>query len=79
MRVTAHLVVSKGYGRAIIASQSIDEVLTHCEDHNQEHYGESYLSKPKQRAVVTVEFEVPDSVFERPPTQVVDATVIDEK
>ncbi|HEY9481283.1 MAG TPA: hypothetical protein VIR98_03590 [Candidatus Paceibacterota bacterium] len=78
MKVTAHLVVSKGYSRAIIASQWINEVLTHCEEHNQAHHGEEYLSQPKDRAVVTVEFEVPDSVFDRPPTPVLPATAVKE-
>lgn len=76
MKVVAHLVVAKGHGTAITASQWPDEVLIHCEEHNREHYGEGYLSSPKDRAVVTVEFEVPDSVFERSPIQVVKATTI---
>ncbi len=77
MKVTAHIEVSKGYNKAIAASQWIDELLKQSEEHNQEHYGEGYLSQPKDRAVVTVEFEVPDSVFERPPTSVVTAKVIE--
>lgn len=78
MKVIAHLVVSKDYGKVISASRWIDEALIHCEEHNMEHHGEEYLSKPKDRAVVSVEFEVPDSVFERLPVPVLPATVVKE-
>ena len=67
MKVTGHLVVSKGYSRVITASQWIDEMRKHCEEYNEEYLGEGYRSKPKERAVVTVEFEVPDSVFDPDP------------
>jgi len=75
MKVTAHLVVSKGYGRAIMASQWIDECLQHCEEHNAEHCGEGYLSEPKDRATITVSFDVPDSVFEREPVPMIEGAL----
>lgn len=80
MKVKAHLVVSKGYHLAITASQWVDEVLEHCEEYNKEHHGEGYLTKPKERAVVTVEFEVPDNVFNPlPPPPVIQGKVVDKK
>lgn len=77
MKVTAHLVVSKGYSRAIIASQSINEVVTHCEEYNEEHWGENYRTKDRERAVITVEFEVPDEIFKRQPIVEVPGKVIE--
>lgn len=65
MKVTAHLVVSNRYSRAVMASQWINECLKHCEEYNEEYYGEGYLSEPRERATVTVVFDVPDMVFER--------------
>jgi len=67
MKVKAHLVVSKGYGLAITASQWLDQLRIETEKHNRDYHGEDYLSHPKDRAVVTVEFEVPDDVFNPPP------------
>lgn len=63
MKVIAHLVVSKGYALAITASQWIDELREHCDEHNEEEHGEGWRSCEQDRAVVSVEFEVPDSVF----------------
>ena len=65
MKVVAHVVVARGYGIAIKASQWIDELQQHCEDSNREAYGDGYLSEDRERAVVTVTFEVPDHVFKR--------------
>jgi hypothetical protein len=65
MKVKAHLVVSKGYGSAIVCSQWIGEMHEHCEVFNREHFGPEYLSRDRERAVVTVEFEVPDNIFHR--------------
>jgi len=76
MKVKAYVMVSKGYGLAISASQWPSEMENSCEEHNREHFGEEYLSRQKERAVVTVEFEVPDSVFERPPRPEVKGNMI---
>ena len=65
MKVTGHLVVSKGYSRVITASQWLNEVLESCREYNEEYYGSDYHLKPKDRAVITVEFEVPDSLLIR--------------
>jgi hypothetical protein len=76
MKVTAHIMVSKGHGLGISASQWPYELENSCEEHNREHYGEEYLSKPRDQAVVTVEFEVPDSVFERQERPVVEGMTV---
>lgn len=76
MQFTAHLLIAKGYRRAIEASQWIDELLVKCEEINAEHFGDDYLSQGKYNAVVTVTFEVPDSVFERPPIPVIEANIV---
>ncbi len=75
MKVKANLVISKGYSTAIIASQWIGECLKHCEEYNEEYYGEQYRSQPRERATVTVIFDVPDSVFEREPIPELQATL----
>jgi len=78
MKVKAHLVVAKGYERAITASQWVDEVLDHCDEHNKENGGENWRHERLDRTVVTVEFEVPDSVFDPPdPPIVLQGTVSD--
>ncbi|MFZ3054773.1 MAG: hypothetical protein WA091_02230 [Minisyncoccales bacterium] len=71
MKVKAHLIVSKGYGLALAASQWIDQLRNDCEEHNRDYHGDDYLSQPKDRAVVTVEFEVPDNVFNPPPAPLI--------
>ncbi len=76
MKITAYLVIQKNYGIAISASQDPDEILVGCEEYNQEYHGDDYLSQPRDRTVVTVEFDVPDSVFERPTTPVFPAKII---
>ena len=76
MKVKAHIVIEKGYIVGIRASQWKDEMLVHTEEYNEEYHGETYLSKPRQRAVVTIEFEVPDSVFEREPAMVIQGEVV---
>ena len=65
MKVVAHVVVAKGYSIAIKASQWVDELQQHCEECNQEAFGDRYLSEDRERAVVTVTFEVPEHVFKR--------------
>lgn len=68
MRVKAYLVVQRGYGTAIFASQWPDRLAIECEEYNQAMHGEStYLSCDKERAVVTVTFDLPVDVFKRPP------------
>lgn len=76
MKVKAHVMVSKGHGLAIDASQWPSELENSCEEYNREYLGEEYLSQPKDRAVVTVEFEVADSVFERPPRPEVEGKMV---
>jgi hypothetical protein len=71
MKYKAYVMVGRDYNLAISASQWRDELLENAEEHNRETYGESYLSKPRDRTVIVVEFEVPDSVFEREPLPVV--------
>ena len=65
MKVKAHLVVQKEYGLAISASQWIEEVQKQAEEYNQQYLEEDYLCKDRKRAVITVEFDVPDSIFLR--------------
>ena len=76
MKVTAHLLIAKGSVWALSASQWIDEVLFAAEEHNREYYGEDFLSNPRDRAVVTIIFEVPDEVFERKPITELNAEVV---
>jgi len=77
MKVTAHIQVSKGYGRGIQCSQWIDELLESSEEYNQEHHSDGWLSKDRDRAVVTVTFEVPDSVFKRDPIAKLEGQILE--
>lgn len=75
MKVRAHLMVAKGYALAIMASQWPEGLEQRCEEHNQQRYApgdddepghdSNYLAYDRDRTVVTVEFELPDSVFRR--------------
>ena len=77
MKVTAHLLIAKGYSRAISASQWINEVLVAAEEYNKDYYGEEeFLSNPMVKAAVTITFEVPDEVFERKPITELNAEVV---
>lgn len=75
MKVKAHLVVSKGYGSAIVCSQWIGEMHDHCETFNREYFGPEYLSRDRERTVVTVEFDVPDYVFQREPAPQIEGKI----
>ena len=77
-KIKAHLVISDGYGTAIIASQWISELQEHCDEHNAESLGDGWRSSRRRRAVVTVEFEVDDDVFNPEPIPVVAAAVTQE-
>lgn len=77
MKVTAHILVGKDYSRGIDCSQCLDSILGASEEHNEDHYGEGYLSQDKQYAVVTVEFEVSDLVFKRSPVPMSQGAVIE--
>lgn len=66
MRVKAYVVVHRGYGTAIFAGQWPDRLDVECEEYNRAIYGEfDYLSRDKERAVVTVTFDLPVDVFKR--------------
>jgi hypothetical protein len=68
MRVKAYVVVHRGYGIAISAGQWPDHLEFECEEYNRSIHGESlYLGRDKERAVVTVTFDLPPDVFKRPP------------
>ena len=81
MKVVAHIQVQKGYGIAIRASQSPATLMEQSEEYNREEYENedgtfsSYLEHDRERAVVTVEVEVPDSVFKREPRGVLQGTL----
>lgn len=85
MKVTAHVLVHKGYGIAIEASQWRDTLEQKSEEYNQGRFAPgfiddtehdaTYLGHDKVAAVVTVEFEVPDDVFVRQPTTIVAGTI----
>lgn len=80
MKVTAYLVVSRGYKLVISASQWIDELLENCDEHNREYHGEGWRQEVRDRAVVTVEFELPDSVFDpSPPPPTIQGTLLKKK
>lgn len=86
MKVKGHIMVMKGYGTAIMASQWRDELAQRCEERNQEHYApgdddepehdSTYLAHYRSCAVVTVEFDVPDDVFKRQPLPEVQGVVL---
>lgn len=81
--------VAKGYWLGIMASQWKSELEQKCEEHNQQHHApgyddspehsDNYLNYDRDRAVVTVEFEVPDEVFKRQPTVQVAGVVVKEE
>ena len=73
MKVVAHIQVQKGYGIAIRASQSPATLMEQSEEYNRTF--SSYLEHDRERAVVTVEAEVPDSVFKREPRVVLQGTL----
>ncbi len=80
MKVTTHIVVQRGYARGITASQDIGELIEQCDDYNRDQCGENWQQELRERAIVSVEFEVPDSVFQPPPPPVVlQGTVNGEK
>ena len=86
MKVVAHVMVSKGYGVALAASQWRHDLELRCEAYNQQSYAagddeepersSAYLAHDRSRVVVTVEFEVPDSAFKREPPATVPGTVL---
>lgn len=87
--VIAHVVVMKGYGVAIAADQRRHELEERCEDYNKQQYcsndpeeiegtSSAYLAHDRIRAVVTVKFAVPDSVFKRPSVLEVSGKVIND-
>lgn len=60
----------------LINKALLDAFPGNNEKHNhKEYYGEGYLSRPKNRATVTVTFEVPDSVFERTPVPIIEGVI----
>jgi hypothetical protein len=66
MRVNAYVVVLRSYSTAISASQWPDRLEFECEEYNRSIHGESlYLGRDKERAVVTVTFDLPPDVFKR--------------
>lgn len=73
-KVKAHLVVSDGYGVAIAASQWIGELQEHCDTWNADEGGANWRNERRSRAIVTVEFEIDDSIFEPPPIPVYEGT-----
>jgi hypothetical protein len=75
MKVKAHVVICNGHNLAVDASQDLGELLQRCEEYNAEHFGEDYLLNDKKQAVVTVEFEVDEVVFKRPPTPVIQGKI----
>ena len=68
MKVKANVIIKKEYGLALAASQDLVQLRNDCEEHNRDYYGENHLFEPKDWVVVTVEFEVPDDVFNPLPT-----------
>jgi hypothetical protein len=62
---SAHLIVSKGYSKGIDCHQNIDDAVRHAEEWNAQLLGEDYMSKDRERAVITVLFNVPDKIFKR--------------
>ncbi len=87
MKVMAHVMVEKGYGVAIAADQWRSNLLKECEDHNQQQWAprgdenpelsSEYLNHDMNRAVVTVEFDVPDEAFKRRPVTKVKGHALD--
>ena len=63
MKIKAHLIVCKGYGLAISASQWIDDLREQTDEHNREYTGDNWRNEEKDRVVITVEFECPNEVF----------------
>ena len=75
MKVIAHIQVVKDYGIAVMASVNPQELVALSEEYNCEQYRRSdgtspYLEHDRECTVVTVEVEVPDSVFKREPRAV---------
>ncbi len=78
MKVKAHVIISKGYGTAITASQWLNELQESCDGHNAEYCGSGWQFEPRNRIVVTVEFEVPDDAFDPPEILEVKGTLVGE-
>ena len=82
MKVIAHIQIHKGYGIAVQASQWPQELMERSEEFNREVYANTdedhsdYLEHDRDRTVVTVEVEVPDSVFKREPRAVLQGTFV---
>jgi len=75
MKVTAHLKIAPD-GKAYAAMPYPQMMEESCEEHNREYLGPGYLSRDKQFAAVTVEFEVPDNIFKRAPLPVFKANPV---
>jgi hypothetical protein len=76
MKVRAHLIIDSRSDTAIKCSHDVDQLKIESEEFNEERHGIAYRSLKKERTVVTVTFEVPDSVFDRPPVPVIEASLV---
>ena len=85
MKYKAHIMISKGCPIAISADQSCEDLgqraeANNCEKHEGhcEENSTEYLRHDRTYTVVTVEFEVPDSVFVREPIPLVKDSLISQ-
>ncbi len=76
MKVKAHLIIDSRSNIAIKGSQDVAQLKLESEEFNEERYGITYRSFKKERTVVTVTFEVPDTVFDRSPVPVIEASIV---
>jgi hypothetical protein len=75
MKFTAHILIEKDYWLGLDASQWPSGLIQAAEEFNEEYHGVDWRSHPRQRAVVTVEFDVPDNIFEREAIETIKGTM----